>query len=161
MASSSRVLATSSMADSILGGTSTSTASNRNRNRSASGATSASRQSVGGDSLATKDVQSMAALKLSGARTRAGSVGQTSEITPSSLSSASAGVNGKTTAAGLASADASSPASPAAHALSVPPANANLAEFLENVIILQESIKEIIARVQVRRENGGDEDAVS
>ncbi|KAJ1894514.1 hypothetical protein LPJ66_005141 [Kickxella alabastrina] len=46
------------------------------------------------------------------------------------------------------------------HALSVPPANANIAEFLENVIILQESIKEIIARVQVRRENGGDEDAV-
>ncbi|KAJ1851381.1 hypothetical protein LPJ73_003054, partial [Coemansia sp. RSA 2703] len=46
------------------------------------------------------------------------------------------------------------------HALSVPPANANIAEFLENVIILQESIKEIIARVQVRRENGGDEDAI-
>ncbi|KAJ1951741.1 hypothetical protein EC988_003936 [Linderina pennispora] len=45
-------------------------------------------------------------------------------------------------------------------ALSVPPKDANIAEFLENVIILQESIKEIIARVQVRRENGGDEDAI-
>lgn len=45
-------------------------------------------------------------------------------------------------------------------ALSIPPANVNLPEFLENVIILQEFIKEIIAHVQVRRENGGDEDAV-
>ncbi|KAJ2880698.1 hypothetical protein H4R27_004563 [Coemansia aciculifera] len=161
MASSSRALATSGTADSILGGTSASTSSKRTRNRSASGATFATRQSAGGDSLATKDAQSMAAPKLSGARARTGSVGQASEITSSSLSSASAGINGKTTATGLVSADASSPASPAAHALSVPPANANLAEFLENVIILQESIKEIIARVQVRRENGGDEDAVS
>ncbi|KAJ2363940.1 hypothetical protein H4S02_011002, partial [Coemansia sp. RSA 2611] len=84
-----------------------------------------------------------------------------SEMSSPSLSSASVGAGGKATAAGLASVDASSPTSPAAHALSVPPANANLAEFLENVIILQESIKEIIARVQVRRENGGDEDAVS
>ncbi|KAJ1823299.1 hypothetical protein LPJ60_001656 [Coemansia sp. RSA 2675] len=161
MASSSRALATSSMADSILGGTSNSTASKRNRNRSASGATSATRQSSGGDSLATKDAQSMTVSKLLGARMRAGSVGQSSEMSSPSLSSASVGAGGKATAAGLASMDASSPTSPAAHALSVPPANANLAEFLENVIILQESIKEIIARVQVRRENGGDEDAVS
>ncbi|KAJ2689132.1 hypothetical protein IWW39_001686 [Coemansia spiralis] len=161
MASSSRALATSSMADSILGGTSNSTASKRNRNRSASGATSATRQSAGGDSLATKDAQSMTVSKLLGARMRAGSVGQSSEMSSPSLSSASVGAGGKATAAGLASVDASSPTSPAAHALSVPPANANLAEFLENVIILQESIKEIIARVQVRRENGGDEDAVS
>ncbi|KAJ2703664.1 hypothetical protein H4218_000130 [Coemansia sp. IMI 209128] len=161
MASSSRALATSSMADSILGGTSNSTASKRNRNRSASGATSATRQSSGGDSLATKDAQSMTVSKLLGARMRAGSVGQSSEMSSPSLSSASVGAGGKATAAGLASVDASSPTSPAAHALSVPPANANLAEFLENVIILQESIKEIIARVQVRRENGGDEDAVS
>ncbi|KAJ2782348.1 hypothetical protein H4R18_002332 [Coemansia javaensis] len=62
-----------------------------------------------------------------------------------------------------ASATASTPApapAPACHPLGVPPANANLAEFIENVIILQESIKEIIARVQVRRENGGDENAI-
>ncbi|KAJ2504617.1 hypothetical protein IWW47_002441, partial [Coemansia sp. RSA 2052] len=168
MASTSRANATSSMAD----GT-TVNAQNRSRNRSASGATSVTRQpGSGGESHATQNMAAAAAAatasKLSGARGRAGSVGQTSEMTSSSMSSVSAvaaasGVNGKASAAaGLAGTEAfSSPASPAAHALSVPPANANLAEFLENVIILQESIKEIIARVQVRRENGGDEDAVS
>ncbi|KAJ2748016.1 hypothetical protein GGI20_000103 [Coemansia sp. BCRC 34301] len=148
----------SSMADSALGSGSVSAQNRtRNRNRSASGAMSVLRQpGSGGEGLATTDATTTS--KLSGTRVRAGSVSQATEATSSSISLASvasAGVNGKTADS------SSSPASPAAHALSVPPANANLAEFLENVIILQESIKEIIARVQVRRENGGDEDAVS
>ncbi|KAJ1997427.1 hypothetical protein GGI04_005408 [Coemansia thaxteri] len=118
-----------------------------NRNRSSSGAT------------ATKDAvsQNAAALKPPGARARTGSVGHAADPSPSSASTAT---NGKPVSLTSPASDAL-PASPACHSLSVPPANANLAEFLENVIILQESIKEIIARVQVRRENGGDKDAVS
>ncbi|KAJ1779173.1 hypothetical protein LPJ77_001563 [Coemansia sp. RSA 2523] len=68
--------------------------------------------------------------------------------------------NPKSAAVSTTSAELASPGS-SWHALNVPPANANLAEFLENVIILQESIKEIVARVQVRRENGGDENAAA
>ncbi|KAJ2899026.1 hypothetical protein IWW38_001140 [Coemansia aciculifera] len=133
----------------------------QNRNRSASGASAARQpESTNGANNASL----LAPTRLAaGARGRAGSVGgQASDMTTSS--SVSGVVGGKGMAAvglDVSTCSLSSPASPASHALSVPPANANLAEFLENVIILQESIKEIIARVQVRRENGGDEDAVS
>ncbi|KAJ2471296.1 hypothetical protein GGI02_002362 [Coemansia sp. RSA 2322] len=136
------------LADSVLlGGPSAAMAGKLNRNRSSSGAT------------ATKDAvsQNAAALKPPGARARTGSVGHAADPSPSSASTAT---NGKPVSLTSPASDAL-PASPACHSLSVPPANANLAEFLENVIILQESIKEIIARVQVRRENGGDKDAVS
>ncbi|KAJ1799381.1 hypothetical protein LPJ59_001869 [Coemansia sp. RSA 2399] len=107
---------------------------------------------------------------LSSTRSRAGSAaaagGYASEL--ASVSSASTSVRGKpgsangmtSISAAAASGDSTLSDTAAFHALSVPPANANIAEFLENVIILQESIKEIIARVQVRRENGGDENAV-
>ncbi|KAJ2593765.1 hypothetical protein EV177_008498, partial [Coemansia sp. RSA 1804] len=101
-------------------------------------------------------------------RNRSGSAGYMSEL--ASVSSASASARRKSGSAnGMASSAVSAAASSvesalsgtaALHALSVPPANANIAEFLENVIILQESIKEIIARAQVRRENGGDENAI-
>ncbi|KAJ2351943.1 hypothetical protein GGF43_003890 [Coemansia sp. RSA 2618] len=87
-------------------------------------------------------------------RMRSNSAAHTSEA-----ASTASTTNQKSTALSASSAEVASPAS-SWHALNVPPANANLAEFLENVIILQESIKEIIARVQVRRENGGDENAV-
>ncbi|KAJ2805279.1 hypothetical protein H4R20_002157 [Coemansia guatemalensis] len=91
-----------------------------------------------------------------GNRARSNSATHASEAA-SSIQTASTGTNPRTP---TSYADpASTPQSPW-HAFSTPPANANLAEFLENVIILQESIKEIIARVQVRRENGGDENAV-
>ncbi|KAJ2617307.1 hypothetical protein H4S08_000408 [Coemansia sp. RSA 1365] len=89
-------------------------------------------------------------------RARSNSATYTSEAA-SSVQSASTGTNPRTPTSYTD--PVSAPQSPW-HALSAPPANANLAEFLENVIILQESIKEIIARVQVRRENGGDENAV-
>ncbi|KAJ1820011.1 hypothetical protein LPJ56_003530 [Coemansia sp. RSA 2599] len=95
-------------------------------------------------------------------RPRSGSASHTSDM--ASSSSVSTGANNgarsaiHASAAGSSMGDASL-AGASWHALSTPPANANIAEFLENVIILQESIKEIIARVQVRRENGGDEDA--
>ncbi|KAJ1666921.1 hypothetical protein IW140_003340 [Coemansia sp. RSA 1813] len=99
-------------------------------------------------------------------RNRAGSAGHTSEL--ASISSTSTGARDKpgsvagmsSISAAAASGESTLSGTAALHALSVPPANANIAEFLENVIILQESIKEIIARVQVRRENGGDENTV-
>ncbi|KAJ2787481.1 hypothetical protein GGI15_000668 [Coemansia interrupta] len=124
-----------------------------NRNRSPSSATAAS-LAVG---VMTPIVPA--------SRLRSGSASHVSD--KASNSSVSTGVNNTSRSATHASAagiggapgDASM-AGASWHALSVPPANANIAEFLENVIILQESIKEIIARVQVRRENGGDEDAI-
>ncbi|KAJ2162653.1 hypothetical protein GGF46_000526 [Coemansia sp. RSA 552] len=103
---------------------------------------------------AQRDAPSAEQQSMAGSRARSSSAAHTSEIASSvsaaSTSNARSGVLGE------------GPASPGSswHALGVPPANANLAEFLENVIILQESLKEIIARVQVRRENGGDENAV-
>ncbi|KAJ2079324.1 hypothetical protein H4R24_003856 [Coemansia sp. RSA 988] len=101
----------------------------------------------------SKDHLSAAA---NGNRARSNSATHASEAA-SSVQTASTSTNPRTP---TSCADpVSTPQSPW-HALSAPPANANLAEFLENVIILQESIKEIIARVQVRRENGGDENAV-
>ncbi|KAJ2732309.1 hypothetical protein H4R23_002869 [Coemansia sp. Cherry 401B] len=83
--------------------------------------------------------------------------GRSNSAAHASEAASSADTHAKSAAQSTSTADVTSPSW---HALSVPPANANLAEFLENVIILQESIKEIIARVQVRRENGGDENAV-
>ncbi|OLY85260.1 hypothetical protein AYI68_g544 [Smittium mucronatum] len=46
------------------------------------------------------------------------------------------------------------------NSLSVPPPNINLKDFLENIIILQESLKEIVASLQVRREYGYDDDSI-
>ncbi|KAJ1992232.1 hypothetical protein GGI25_002610 [Coemansia spiralis] len=115
--------------------------------------------------MADSTIQPKNTLSGSSTRIRSGSVSHTSEM--ASISSTSTGANGHsspTNAVSTISAAAASGESAlsgtAWHTLSVPPANANIAEFLENVIILQESIKEIIARVQVRRENGGDENAV-
>ncbi|KAJ2718562.1 hypothetical protein GGI07_005697 [Coemansia sp. Benny D115] len=106
-------------------------------------------------------------------RLRSGSASHVSDMASNSSASTGANATQRSGTHANAAASASAAASVAAatvtddllagsswHALSVPPANANIAEFLENVIILQESIKEIIARVQVRRENGGDEDSV-
>ncbi|KAJ1724658.1 hypothetical protein LPJ53_001086 [Coemansia erecta] len=127
-----------------------------NRNRSPSSATAAS--------LAVGAMTPIVPVS----RLRSGSASHVSD--KASNSSVSTGVNNASRPATHASAAGGgssssglgdvSMAGTSWHALSVPPANANIAEFLENVIILQESIKEIIARVQVRRENGGDEDAI-
>ncbi|KAJ2888410.1 hypothetical protein FB639_000658 [Coemansia asiatica] len=127
--------------------------SSARRNRSTSSATAAS--------LAMSAMTPV----LPAVRPRSGSASHMSDM--ASSSSVSTGVNNTSrsathasTAGGGSLGDSSSLAGASSwHALSTPPANANIAEFLENVIILQESIKEIIARVQVRRENGGDEDA--
>ncbi|KAJ1911058.1 hypothetical protein H4219_006054 [Mycoemilia scoparia] len=45
-------------------------------------------------------------------------------------------------------------------ALDVPPINPNMHGYLENVIILQEAIKEWVSLAQTRRENGGDESTI-
>ncbi|KAJ2636131.1 hypothetical protein GGF40_003191 [Coemansia sp. RSA 1286] len=120
------------------------------RNRSTSSAT------------ATSLAMSTLTPVLPATRLRSGSASHTSDMASSSSVSTGAN-NGSRSAAHASTASGSlgdaSLAGTSWHALSTPPANANIAEFLENVIILQESIKEIIARVQVRRENGGDEDA--
>ncbi|KAJ1848115.1 hypothetical protein LPJ57_008645, partial [Coemansia sp. RSA 486] len=120
------------------------------RNRSTSSAT------------ATSLAMSTLTPALPATRLRSGSASHTSDMASSSSVSTGAN-NGSRSAAHASTASGSlgdaSLAGTSWHALSTPPANANIAEFLENVIILQESIKEIIARVQVRRENGGDEDA--
>ncbi|PVV01191.1 hypothetical protein BB560_004398 [Smittium megazygosporum] len=42
----------------------------------------------------------------------------------------------------------------------MPPSNINMKDFLENVIILQESIKEIVAFLQTRREDGCDDNSI-
>ncbi|KAJ2455342.1 hypothetical protein EV183_000878 [Coemansia sp. RSA 2336] len=102
-----------------------------------------------------QDIQPLSEMATEPARRRSNSGNRASEA--ASITS-SAATNTKSTAHSTSTAGALE--SPSQNALNVPPANANLAEFLENVIILQESIKEIIARVQVRRENGGDENAV-
>ncbi|KAJ1679684.1 hypothetical protein EV182_001549 [Spiromyces aspiralis] len=49
------------------------------------------------------------------------------------------------------------PQAKTSQALAIPPSNPNMHGYIENVIILQEAIKEWVARVQTRRENGGDE----
>ncbi|KAJ1965708.1 hypothetical protein GGI12_000569 [Dipsacomyces acuminosporus] len=90
---------------------------------------------------------------IGGGRIRSNSAAHMSDVTSNSSEITSSCIAGR-------AAGSTAEATAASHALGIPPANANMAEFLENVIILQESIKEIIARVQVRRENGGDEDAV-
>ncbi|PVU97623.1 hypothetical protein BB561_000428 [Smittium simulii] len=43
---------------------------------------------------------------------------------------------------------------------SMPPPNTNMMELIENIIILQESIKEIVAYLQIRRENGYDDQSI-
>ncbi|KAJ2764635.1 hypothetical protein IWQ56_004412, partial [Coemansia nantahalensis] len=98
---------------------------------------------------------SMSAERRASARARSNSAVHTSEA--ASIESASTTI---ASAARPAPTDSDTTTASPWHMLSVPPANASLPEFIENVIILQESIKEIIARVQVRRENGGDEAAV-
>ncbi|KAI9477363.1 hypothetical protein LPJ78_001803 [Coemansia sp. RSA 989] len=102
-----------------------------------------------------QDIQPLTDITTEPSRRRSNSGNRASEA--ASIAS-SAITNTKSTAHSTSTAGALE--SPSQNALNIPPANANLAEFLENVIILQESIKEIIARVQVRRENGGDENAV-
>ncbi|KAJ2550431.1 hypothetical protein EV175_004076 [Coemansia sp. RSA 1933] len=145
------------------------------RNRSTSVSASSGRQQaprvvVAEDMAAEGDgPQHGKGISLGSHRNRSGSAaGYMSERASVSSASTSArdksgSANGMSSvSAAAAAAGEGAPSGTAAlHALSVPPANANIAEFLENVIILQESIKEIIARVQVRRENGGDENAVT